>query len=112
MNIQSEKGAFAVIFALMTAFFVGVLLLGFHKDISSFIGMEQRAKKTLSQNKIKQVILGSLENYTACSSTFSKTEEFVTSIKNLYNRKVFNFQKAMWIFIKNPDFMKKRALEL
>ena len=47
MNIQSEKGAFAVIFVLMTAFFVGVLLLGFHKNISSFIGMEQRAKKNI-----------------------------------------------------------------
>ena len=112
MNIQSEKGAFAVIFVLMTAFFVGVLLLGFHKNISSFIGMEQKAKKTLSQNKIKQVVLNSLQNYTACSNTFSKTEEFVTSIKNLYNRKVFDFSISNVDFYKESGFHEKTGFRI
>ena len=101
MNIKSEKGSFIILFALMVSFFIGVLFLGFHKNISSFISMEQKQRKNLSENKIKQIILKSLENYKACSKTFSKTNESVTKVKNFSGKQILDFS------VRNVDFYKK-----
>lgn len=82
MIFQSEKGAFSIVFVLITAMFLSFMFLVLHKNVSHLMEMEQKKKQNLSSEKIFQTISSNLTNLKACGNSFSSYNREITEIKN------------------------------
>jgi len=105
--IQSEKGSFTILIVLIVALLIAFLSLNLHKNVDSFSEMEQKEKKYISMEKIKQMIVESLGNYEACTKTFQGSTT-VKKIKNFQNKDIFDVSSTKRSsFYKDSGFHEK-----